>query len=301
MNELAKSDAGSLYPLRVAARMTGLKPELIRAWETRYQAVEPERTSGGSRRYTAEDLHRLRVLREVVEAGHRIGQIARLGLDDLQNLLSDPNASHANPVERIIASGRRLDGFEVRRLLGDEIARLGAVEFATQIALPLLTEVGRRWQEGNLSIPAEHLTTGSLRSCMLTLIESAEMPYAAPKAIFATPSGEPHDVGTLVAALVAMRAGAEVVFLGADVPAADLAEAVHDARASIVVLGIVTLPPQEATSIVRDLRRSIPDEVALWIGGPGIAGIAPLPGTERIGNLDQLEAQITAISLRASA
>ena len=35
------------YPLRTAARLTGLSPELLRAWERRYGVVEPLRTAGG--------------------------------------------------------------------------------------------------------------------------------------------------------------------------------------------------------------------------------------------------------------
>ena len=72
------------YPLRTAARLTGLSPELLRAWERRYGAVRPGRTPGGSRRYTAADLERLRLLKEAVDAGHRIGEIAVLPAAELQ-------------------------------------------------------------------------------------------------------------------------------------------------------------------------------------------------------------------------
>jgi DNA-binding transcriptional MerR regulator/methylmalonyl-CoA mutase cobalamin-binding subunit len=288
------------YPVRVAASMTGLKPELIRAWETRYNAVQPDRTEGGSRRYSDEDLSRLRLLRDVVDAGHRIGSIAQLSLEDLRSLLPDSSGAESDPLERIIRLAEKLDGAEVRRLLGDELSRLGPVAFATDIALPLLVEIGSRWEHGSLGISVEHLTTAILRSMLLSDFDAVGRTPGSPRAIFATPSGEPHDLGTLVAALVALRAGAEVAFLGADVPVDDLVDGIRNARASVLVLGIVTLPPEEADSILREVRKRVPDDVGVWIGGAGIRGLAPHPGVERISNLDQLEAQITLLNLRVS-
>jgi DNA-binding transcriptional MerR regulator len=288
------------YPVRVVSSMTGLKPELIRAWETRYDAVQPVRTEGGSRRYSGEDLHRLTLLRDVVDAGHRIGKIAHLSLEDLRGLLPDSVGIESGPIERIIAVARRLDGTEVRRLLNEELSRLGSVAFATEIALPLLIEIGSRWERGALSISVEHMTTSILRSLLLSVFDSLDASRRSPKAIFATPSGESHDLGTLVAALVALRAGADVVFLGADVPAEDLVEAVVDARASILVLGVVTLPNDVAESTLRIIRKRVPQDVEVWIGGTGIRGLVPLPGIDRVDNLDQLEAQITLLNLRVA-
>ena len=299
-NAEEKGADATTYPVRVAASMTGLKPELIRAWETRYDAVHPVRTSGGSRRYSGEDLHRLMLLRDVVDAGYRIGKIAQLSLEDLRGLLPESEGIEPDSIERVIAVAQRLDGAEVRRLLGEEHSRLGSVAFATEIALPLLIEIGRRWERGTLSISVEHMTTAILRSSLLSIFDSLDESRRSPKAIFATPSGEPHDLGTLVAAIVAMRAGADVVFLGADVPADDLVEGVINARAAILVLGVVTLPNDEAESILRTVRKQVPDDVGIWIGGRGIRGLVPLPGIERMDNLDQLEAQITLLNLRVS-
>jgi len=71
------------YPLRTVARLTGLSPEVLRAWERRYRVVTPARTPGGTRRYSAADLERLRLLKAAVDAGHRIGDVARLDVAEL--------------------------------------------------------------------------------------------------------------------------------------------------------------------------------------------------------------------------
>ena len=97
--------------------MTGLKPELLRAWEARYRAVTPGRSEGGSRLYSSDDLERLVLLRDVVAVGHRIGSVARLSLSELRDLLSDATRQEPDSIERIVSAFHGLDGAEGRRLL----------------------------------------------------------------------------------------------------------------------------------------------------------------------------------------
>jgi DNA-binding transcriptional MerR regulator/methylmalonyl-CoA mutase cobalamin-binding subunit len=297
MTRVETIEEGSSYPLRVATRITGLKAELLRAWEARYDAVRPRRTEGGARRYSQADIDRLKLLRDVVEAGQRIGNVARLGLEELRALLPTPIGLEGNPVEQIIAAAEQLDGVEVRRRLELAVSTLDPVEFGTEVALPFLYEIGERWKRGELSVSAEHLGTAIVRSILMALIDPAEPPGGSTKFIFATPSGEPHDLGTLVAALVASRAGANVTFLGADVPAADLVDCAVSARASVLVLGLVTLPKERSEPALKEIRGQLPGACGIWIGGAGIAGLAPVQGVERIDNLGQLEAHLAHLDL----
>lgn len=83
------------HPIRLAARPTGLTTHVIRIWEQRYQAVEPERTPSNHRLYSQRDIERLSLLRDVTRAGHSIGQMARLSNDELRALVA--NASGLEP------------------------------------------------------------------------------------------------------------------------------------------------------------------------------------------------------------
>ncbi|HET8756127.1 MAG TPA: MerR family transcriptional regulator, partial [Solirubrobacteraceae bacterium] len=51
------------------SRRSGVSPELLRAWERRYGLLQPERTAGGLRLYTGEDLERVRAMRRHMEDG----------------------------------------------------------------------------------------------------------------------------------------------------------------------------------------------------------------------------------------
>ena len=297
MTRLGKAREISGHPVRVAARMTGLKPELLRAWETRYHAVTPGRSEGGSRLYSSEDIERLVLLRNVVAAGHRIGSVARLGLSELRDILSGATSQEPDSIERVVSAFHGLDGAEGRRLLMDELTTLGAIVFVKDLVLPFLAEVGRRWESGELSIAAEHLASSVIRSILMNLIDDESESRGLPKVVFATPSGEPHDLGTLVAAVVANRAGSDLVFLGADVPAEELVDCAVRSNASVLVLGIVTLPKENAERMLVEVRKKLPTPIGVFIGGAGIRRLAHIRDIDRIDNLGQFEAHMTDLAL----
>src|SRR5918993_3366876 len=76
------------HPIGVVARRTGLKPDLIRAWERRYGAVAPGRTDTRRRFYSDADISRLLLLKRVVDTGRSIGQVANLSNEELESLVT---------------------------------------------------------------------------------------------------------------------------------------------------------------------------------------------------------------------
>ena len=287
----AESDSPTAtYPMRVVTRMTGLSAERLRAWETRHRAVMPLRTDGGSRRYTETDVERLLLLRKATEAGHRIGDLAALELDSLRERFGGEEAGPAGRFDEMIAAVDALDAPKLRVLLEERARALDPVRFAFDEVLPLAFEIGQRWIEGLTSVAAEHRATNVLRSILVEAVENGPVDALGPRVVFAAPSGERHDLGVLAAAIAARSFGAQPLFVGADVPVDDLVEATKDARAEALALGFVVTPTDEVESILRAVRRALPDEIALWIGGQGIVGCPPVAGVDRIEHNQRLEA-----------
>lgn len=281
------------YPLRVAVRMTGLSAERLRAWEARHAVVRPIRTPGGSRRYRAADLERLRLLRDAVEAGHRIGDLAQLDEPALRACVAEPPlTAECLGSDALWGPLARLEADRVRALLEEKRAALGTLEFARAFALPFLREVGRRWAEGELSVAAEHLASSILFSILGAALLDHRPDAAAPSILFATPSGEPHSLGLCIAALTAAHAGAAPIYLGADVPEDDLVASVERSRADALALALVTLPRDEAEKGIRRIRRRLPERVEIWIGGAGAARCASIRGVVNVANLDQLASHV---------
>jgi DNA-binding transcriptional MerR regulator len=287
------------HPVRVAAALTGLSPEVLRAWEQRHGAISPLRTAGGTRRYTAADLERLRWLKRAVDSGHRIGEVAKLDLDELRSRVASAARPERGPIAPILAALERLASDEARHLLALQLAALGPTRFAQGVALPLLGEIGERWAAGRLGVAPEHLATGLLRSMLGAALQPTASSLRGPRLVFATPRGEPHELGLLMAAVAALGAGANPLYLGAGVATEDLLDAVERSGAAALALGLVTLPAREARRTVRDLREGLPASRPLWLGGRGAASVPARPGIERIDGLEDLEHRIRILELGA--
>jgi hypothetical protein len=289
------------YPLGAAARLTGLSPELLRAWERRHRAVTPLRTPGGTRRYRASDIERLRRLKAAVAAGHRIGRLSGLSDADLARLGEPADVDLRDPLGDVLAALDALDGAEAHRLLALHLAALGPVRFARLVALPLVSEIGERWAGQRMGIASEHLASAVLRSMLGSSLQPGAAALRGPRVVFATLEGERHELGLLIAALAAMGAGANPIYLGPEVPVEDLLRAVERSGAAALALSVVRLPAAEAARSLAALRAGLPGGVALWVGGSGARAVALPGGAERVEGLDRLEQQVALLGFQRPA
>jgi DNA-binding transcriptional MerR regulator len=279
------------YPLRTAARLTGLTPELLRAWERRYGVVVPKRTPGGTRRYTAADLERLRQLKSAVDAGHRIGQVAHLHPDELADWTQPTAGAAMGPLDEVLAALERLDGVETQRLLSLQLSALGPARFAREFAVRLLGEIGERWAAGELGIAPEHLATGVLRAMFGSALLPSAVSQRGPKIVFGTPTRESHELGLQMAALTALGAGANPIYLGPELPVEELVAATKRTDAAALALSLVTIEVSEASRSVRFAREQLPKRTHLWLGGSGAGKLDPIEGVQTIDTLEAFDAR----------
>ena len=270
------------YPIRAVARITGLTIDTLRAWERRYEAVVPAR-DGRGRMYTDADVARLITLAELVKRGHGIGTIAALGERELARLVEGAETHRATtnlPVAcaDLVPLTSALDRYDLEAIdatLNRYAIVLPPRDLVFAVILPLLQEVGRRWEAGRLRPAQEHVISSIVRSVLGGLLRSAVRPHASPKIVFATPAGERHELGLLSAALLAASAGYGIVYLGQDLPAADIVHAATTAGARIVLVSL-TNPNASTRGEIRRLA-DLPPGMELWIGGPA-AGMQSLDG-----------------------
>ncbi|MGM0575967.1 MAG: MerR family transcriptional regulator [Myxococcota bacterium] len=269
------------YPMRLVTRMTGLSAATIRAWERRYSAVAPRRSEGNTRLFSSDDVRRLTLLRQAVERGHAIREVARLEEDALEELVGeDAGEGEAGRLEPTSATARAdadlrtayLDAvsrFEVG--LADQLVRRAAAllpphDFALDVAVPIAREVGRRWERGQYGVAQEHLVSAQLQGALSSLLQFVPADPGAPRAVVATPPGERHALGVLVASLLALARGIEPVYLGTELPLEELDWAVDVSRAGLVLSAVVCEPePGELESVAARLE-AMARRVPVWIG-----------------------------------
>jgi methylmalonyl-CoA mutase cobalamin-binding subunit len=277
--------------MQVVARATGLSPDVLRAWERRYRVVDPGRTPGAHRLYSDADIARLTLIRKALAAGRRIGFVARLPLDELESLVAQDEARalpgplasrrpvalgpEGSPLARCLAAVERMDGPALDRALSDAGVTLTTPQMLADLIVPLLQEIGVGWRSGRIGIRHEHLATAAIRAWLVGARQSQAPPAHAPAIVVATPGGQVHELGALMAALVAESAGWRVVYLGVDLPAEEIAAAARQESARAVALSLI-YPPDDPRlpHELRRLRRLLPGGIALFAGGDAAAANA---------------------------
>ena len=305
------TDSAPIHPVRVVVQRTGLSPDVLRAWERRYRAVEPVRTAGGQRLYTTADVERLVLLHEATRSGRQIGQLVSLDDDALRDLIAADRrdaipATAVTPVdaERHIgeayAAVEAMDPARLELELRQAVLALGAAAALSGVLAPLLERIGLGWQQGRLSVGHEHAASAVVRR-FLDWISAASGPGGgAPAIALATLEGERHEFGAMLAMAAALANGWNALYFGPEMPVRDLAAAAAGRDLMAVGLSIVYVDdPERVATAVREVRAALPADVALVVGGSGAAGIGErlaVPGLRVVDDLDSFVAALRPLT-----
>jgi len=268
------------HAIRVVSQRTGLTTHVIRVWEKRYGAVTPVRTPTNRRLYSEIEVDRLLLLRQATELGHSIGLVARLSTSQLREMIAGARTAPQDKsppgheqtghgfVGPCIDAVRRLDAHALESELRQASLALGSQGLLRKVIGPLAQAIGQPWQQGEITAAQEHLASAVIR----TFLGQLARPYAtselAPNLVVATPSGQLHELGAVIVAAAAAAHGWRITYLGAGLPAAEIAGAAIATRARAVALSIV-YPADDAglPAELDNLRRSLPPEMAILVGG----------------------------------
>jgi DNA-binding transcriptional MerR regulator len=265
------------YRIGTVSRLTGLSADVVRVWERRYGAIKPQRSDGGSRLYSDADIARLRRLRQAVELGHAIGQVAKLPEKELENISAKHRASftvnqsladpHEATRERFLEAITRMDVVSA----DEEITRAATLYpprvIIKNIVAPLLTEIGDRWAHRDIGIAHEHIATNLIRNLLSSLFRLYPPDEAAETIILATPSGERHEFGILLSALLAATRSWRVVYLGVDLPAAEIVRTAKITKARVLALSVINMLNGQTSDELKAIADQLPHHTRVWIGG----------------------------------
>jgi len=278
-------DNSEHYLISTVSKRSGVKAELVRAWERRYQAVAPTRTAGGHRVYTDQDIARLKLLNQATRDGHSISRIARYSLDELRKLLHTEEAatSAKRPlllagndikslaeayIQKCYAEVTAFDARTLESLFENAIVELGIQNFIEDLLDPLLTLIGERWKTGELRPVHEHMASSIIRSLTYILRNNTPCSPTAPRMVVTTPLGQLHELGALLAAIIAELKGWQVTYLGPNLPAEEIAAAVKFTDAAAVTISIsFSSDDHVVQKELRRLRKLLGYEIALIVGG----------------------------------
>jgi DNA-binding transcriptional MerR regulator/methylmalonyl-CoA mutase cobalamin-binding subunit len=278
------NDQRKIHPIGFVARRTGLSAHVIRAWEKRYGAVQPGRTPTGRRLYSESDIQHLQLLQQACRRGHRIAQLSDLDDKTLFDIIGstvaavgsreNPAAEFSTPEEFLKAcraAVKNLDELALETALGQAAVVLTRPRLFEEVIMPLTIEIGERWNKGELKIINEHMASSILVSFLRDMLSVYRPLPSMPTIVVATPANHWHELGALMAAIIAAEAGWGVFYFGPNLPAEEIAAAAAHKNALAIALSIVYQDAERQTlREIKKLRRYASDEVAIIVGGRGM-------------------------------
>ena len=295
--------------LSIAAveRDTGLSKDTLRVWERRYGFPTPGRDGVGERAYTLEQVDKLRLVKRLLDAGHRPGRIVPMDTAALQQLAeqtvdqplrSAEALAEASDLRDHLALIRGHDVPELRGVLTRLLARRGVARFVTEVVAPLNAAVGDAWIRGQMEIFEEHTYTEVVQTVLRQAI--AGIPPGAqegrPRVLLTTFPHEPHGLGLLMAEAVFALEGCPCVSLGVQTPVWDTVRAAAAYRADIVALSFTgCLNPNQVVDGLTELAAKLPAGAQVWAGGAApVLHRRSVPGVLALASLDAVAVQLRA-------
>jgi len=268
-NHQPTPDAGPGY-LRIGqlAKRTGVSPELLRAWEQRYGLLQPTRTAGGFRLYSAADEARVQRMQTLVSGGLAAAQAARLilsGGEPAPRTVPGSATTLEDAAGNLSAALDRLDEQAANSAL-DRLFSAYTVETVLQdVVIPYLHRLGERWEASEVSVAQEHFASNLLRGRLLGLAQGWGQGQG-PGAILACVPGEQHELGLLAFGVALRRRGWRIAYLGTDSPIGAVADIARSLAPAVVVL--VSMNPDNFLDHAREIEK-LANQVPVMIAGTG--------------------------------
>jgi DNA-binding transcriptional MerR regulator len=237
-----------LYSIKQVSELLGIPAVTIRAWETRYKIVKPNRTEGGHRLYSIKDVETLKWLkRQMDENNMKVSDAVRLYKEpaDPPAIESSTNNGYDDLLNQMYEALVNLDSQEANRITDLAFSLYDYEEVFHHILVKVLYKIGDDWENGILSVAQEHFSSQFIISRCTQFFRVLPVNYALPKVLAFCPEGENHHIGLMIFSLFLRKKGHEVIYLGPNTPFDGLTELIKMKDVSVVAVSLTNPGPLE--------------------------------------------------------
>ena len=276
---MIQSDKNGLFAIQQVADMTGLSKQVIRKWEERYGIIQPKRLENGYRIYSQQDVKTLLKIKLLSEQGHSLKQAALL----INEVEEDPEVSNLNGkspnyeqwneyVFQLLEKGRHCDELEINFILKQAYNHVGLERFLTNVVVPFLKEVGRKWENHEWDEYQESVSSLVVRDFLIQIRRNYQYRESARFVLGACLPFEHHEVPLHLFLLRFMMQGWKTQLIGAS-PAPGAIEAlVCKLKPDVVLLSATTAIPFETDPQLLQRLDQFAEkqkDIAFYLGGQG--------------------------------
>jgi DNA-binding transcriptional MerR regulator len=260
-----------LLTVAAVARQIGVAPATLRTWARRYGLGPSEHEAGEHRRYCADDLAKLTLMRRLITAGVSPADaaeqaLAHKGQVKIEKILKRCEIRE-DVVEAIVNAANSLDRNFVEQILRKDLDKYGVIDTWQEVIVPVLILIGDAWQESGKGIEVEHLLSETLTGLLRERSTGIKNPINARPVLLASVGEELHCLAlhALHAALV--EANIECNFMGARTPLEALSSVVTRSAPPAIFLW-AQLSKNGDPKFYREIPKVRPAP-RIVLGGPG--------------------------------
>tara|TARA_R110002012_G_scaffold252147_3_gene430890 strand:+ start:97488 stop:98423 length:936 start_codon:yes stop_codon:yes gene_type:complete len=267
----------SSYSIKDLEHLSGIKAHTLRIWEQRYNFIEPKRTDTNIRYYSDDDLKLVLNISTLKENGYKISKIAKMNEEELSQevlKIAETNLRFPDQINSLTLSMIDMDEDRFESILNNNILKYGFERTMLNIIYPFLAKIGMLWQTGSILPAQEHFISNLIRQKMTVAIDGQYVTERESKGkwLLYLPEGELHELSLMFAAFLLRARKFKVIYLGQNLPKADL-YSVKEIHEPDYVLTICTAAPkksevQEYIDEVADLFSS----ATMFVGGFQVIG-----------------------------
>ncbi len=289
-------------------RETGFGKDQLRKWRQRFGFPPAESTPDGKPAYSSKTVDRLLLVKRLLDAGFRPGQVVDKTTPELEKLhlalgLSCSVVCHDESTQALIEQLKRSDLAGFKALLIEQRSTRTLFDFVQNTLTPLMIGVGDAWKRDEISIHHEHLCTFCVERYLHAEILKFNPKNGLPTVLFALAPGEHHLLGLLMIEAVLAEQGANTINIGSDIPLNNLKMAAISCKADVVALSFsFAYPARDVVPTLLHLRRLLPVQIEIWAGGAGLIGIKKHPkGVRLMLDIGEAVAALNKLPLQLSA
>lgn len=235
------------FTIKDIENLSGIKAHTIRIWEQRYSFIKPSRTDTNIRYYSNDDLKTILNVSILNKFGYKISHINKMSALDVQTRVSELNVEGAQKekiVNQLIQLMVDLDTAGFEKLLDRQIASNGIEKTIIRIIFNFFERIGILWQTGHINPAQEHLITNIIRQKIIVGIDQARPVLKLNKTfLLFLPEKEHHELGLLLVYFLLKKRGAQVYYIGANVPLVDAQFVVNSKRPDYTYIHLTSSSP----------------------------------------------------------
>ncbi|HUS13673.1 MAG TPA: B12-binding domain-containing protein [Chloroflexia bacterium] len=235
---MADGHDAAIYNIKAVSRLTGIAPDTLRRWESRYEILSPQRSGGGYRMYSQRDVDTILWLKARVAEGLTISRACELlrtrpdlgpaangavpGGGAVTGVQPGPPAAAVRALPTLVGEVLRhlgrLEEAPAAQLMSEAVSLYPVEQVVEELIYPALVEVGELWRRGEWTVAQEHFASAIMRGRLANMLHSSPFNPTGRLVLVACAPDELHEIGALIMALYLRRSGYRVIYLGQNVP-----------------------------------------------------------------------------------